>query len=202
MINFSLLDEAFPNEDKTSLKKKSKKEVSSSQKEGIKDSKECNPIQAPIYEIPNTCDNKQVFRNVMNDAMKNDYLNKNDYKKDGISSFDFDEMDAYLSVNDINTNNPDRSPEYNTTPYLLNYLKSLKETLNKDEYSKSTDKTLNIEQFSSFGNANGNANGNGNSNGNANFLNIDNNLILLMFLGIILILLIDQITRLAIAIKS
>ncbi len=191
MINFSLLDEAFPNEDKTSLKKKSKKEGSTS-KEGTKEGKDCSPIQAPIYEIPNTCDNKQVFRNVMNDAMKNDYLNKNDYKKDGISSFDFDEMDAYLSVNNINTNNPDRSSEYNTTPYLLNYLKSLKESLNKDEYSKSTDKTLNIEQFSGFMNA----------NSNANFLNIDNNLILIMFLGIILILLIDQITRLAIALKS
>lgn len=193
MINFSLLDEAFPNEDKTSLKKKSKKEGSTS-KEGIKEGKDCSPIQAPIYEIPNTCDNKQVFRNVMNDAMKNDYLNKNDYKKDGISSFDFDEMDAYLSVSNINTNNQDRSSEYNTTPYLLNYLKSLKENLNKDEYSKSTDKTLNIEQFSGFMNAN--------SNSNSNFLNIDNNLILIMFLGIILILLIDQITRLAIALKS
>lgn len=188
MINFSLLDEAFPNEDKTSLKKKSKKEVVVP-KEGIKEGKDCSPIQAPIYEIPNTCDNKQVFRNVMNDSMKNDYLNKNDYKKDGISSFDFDEMDAYLSVNNINTNNQDRSPEYNTTPYLLNYLKSLKETLNKDDYSKSTDKTLNIEQFS-------------NSNSNSNFLNIDNNLILIMFLGIILILLIDQITRLVISLKS
>jgi hypothetical protein len=193
MINFSLLDEAFPNEDKTSLKKKSKKEGSTS-KEGTKEGKDCSPIQAPIYEIPNTCDNKQVFRNVMNDAMKNDYLNKNDYKKDGISSFDFDEMDAYLSVNNINTNNQDRSSEYNTTPYLLNYLKSLKDNLNKDEYSKSTDKTLNIEQFSGFMNAN--------SNSNSNFLNIDNNLILIMFLGIILILLIDQITRLAIALKS
>lgn len=181
MINFSLLDEAFPNEDKTSLKKKSKKESSTSKEE-----KDCSPVQAPIYEIPNTCDNKQVFRNVMNDAMKNDYLNKNDYKKDGISSFDFDEMDAYLSVNNITTNNPDKSSEYNTTPYLLNYLKSLKENLNKDEYSKSTDKTVNIEQF---------------SNNNSNFLNIDNNLILIMFLGIILILLIDQITRLAIALK-
>lgn len=197
MINFSLLDEAFPNEDKTSLKKKGKKEISTT-KEGTKEGKDCSPIQAPMYEIPNTCDNKQVFMNVMNDAMKSDYLNKNNYKKDGISSFDFDEMDAYLSVSNINTNNQDRSPEYNTTPYLLNYLKSLKENLNKDDYSKSTDKTLNIEQFSS--NFNGNLNGN--LNANSNFLNIDNNLILFMFLGIILILLIDQITRLAIAIKS
>ena len=193
MINFSLLDEAFPNEDKSFLKKKGKKETSPP-KEETKEKKDCSPIQAPIYEIPNTCDNKQVFMNVMNDAMKSDYLNKNNHKKDRISSFDFDEMDAYLSVSNINTNNQDRSSEYNTTPYLLNYLKSLKESLNKDEYSKSTDKTLNIEQFSGFMN--------NNSNTNANFLNIDNNLILIMFLGIILILLIDQITRLAIAIKS
>ena len=102
MINFSLLDEAFPNEDKSFLKKKGKKESSTS-KEASKDGKDCSPIQAPIYEIPNTCDNKQVFMNVMNDAMKSDYLNKNNHKKDGISSFDFDEMDAYLGVSNINT---------------------------------------------------------------------------------------------------
>jgi len=190
MINFSLLDEAFPNEDKTSLKKKANKKENQS-KEPAKEGRDCSPIQAPIYEIPNTCDNKQVFANVMNDSMKSDYLIKNDYKKDGIKAFDFDEMDAYLNVNNINTNNSDRSPEYRTTPYLLDYLKSLKENLNTNEYSKTSDKTLNIEQFTGF-----------NNNSKSNFLNIDNNLILFMFMGIILILLIDQITRLAIAIKS
>jgi hypothetical protein len=177
MINFSLLDEAFPNEDKTSIKKKNKKDVKDVDKP--KEIRDCSPIQAPIYEIPNTCDNKQVFTNVINDSMKNDYINNNNYKNDGIKNFDFDEMDAYLNVTNINTNNSDRSPEYRTTPFLIEYLKSLRDNINAD-------KTLNIEQFSNHNNS----------------LKIDNNLILFMFMGIIIILLIDQITKLAIAIKS
>lgn len=176
MINFSLLDEAFPNEDKTSIKKKSKKDIKEIDK-NTKEGRDCSPIQAPIYEIPNTCDNKQVFTNVINDSMKSDY---NNYKKDGIKSFDFDEMDAYLNVTDITTNNLDRSPEYRTTPFLIEYLKSLRDNINNNN------KTLNIEQFSNYNNS----------------LKFDNNLILFMFLGIIIILLIDQITKLAIAIKS
>lgn len=194
MINFSLLDEAFPNEDKISLKKIKKEAEEKAKKEAKKDEKksDCNPIQAPIYEIPNTCDNKQVFRNVMNDSMKNDYLNANDFKKDGIKPYDFDEMDAYLNVSNINTNNPDKSQEYRTTPFLVDYLKSLRKELNGND--NNNDKTFNIEQFRS--------NGNGNGNGNNNYIKIDNNLLLFMFLGIIIILLIDQITKLAIAIKS
>ncbi len=177
MINFSLLDEAFPNEDKTSIKKKNKKDIKDADKP--KENRDCSPIQAPIYEIPNTCDNKQVFTNVINDSMKNDYINNNNYKNDGIKNFDFDEMDAYLNITNINTNNSDRSPEYRTTPFLIEYLKSLRDNINAD-------KTLNIEQFSNYNNS----------------LKIDNNLILFMFMGIIIILLIDQITKLAIAIKS
>ena len=182
MINFSLLDEAFPNEDKTSIKKKSKKDIKDIDKNN-KESRDCSPIQSPIYEIPNTCDNKQVFTNVINDSMKSDYISTNNYKKDGIKSFDFDEMDAYLNVTDINTNNSDRSPEYRTTPFLIEYLKSLRDNINNNTNS---DKTLNIEQFSNHNNS----------------LKFDNNLILFMFMGIIIILLIDQITKLAIAIKS
>ncbi len=181
MINFSLLDEAFPNEDKTSIKKKNKKDVKDADKN--KESRDCSPIQAPIYEIPNTCDNKQVFTNVINDSMKNDYINNNNYKKDGIKSFDFDEMDAYLNVTDINTNNSDRSSEYRTTPFLIEYLKSLRDNINNNS---NADKTLNIEQFSNHNSS----------------LKFDNNLILFMFMGIIIILLIDQITKLAIAIKT
>ena len=182
MINFSLLDEAFPNEDKISIKKKSKKDIKDIDKNN-KESRDCSPIQAPIYEIPNTCDNKQVFTNVINDSMKSDYISTNNYKKDGIKSFDFDEMDAYLNVTDINTNNSDRSSEYRTTPFLIEYLKSLRDNINNNTNS---DKTLNIEQFSNHNNS----------------LKFDNNLILFMFMGIIIILLIDQITKLAIAIKS
>ena len=115
--------------------------------------------------------------------MKNDYINNNNYKKDGIKSFDFDEMDAYLNVTDINTNNSDRSSEYRTTPFLIEYLKSLRDNINNNS---NADKTLNIEQFSNHNSS----------------LKFDNNLILFMFMGIIIILLIDQITKLAIAIKS
>jgi len=187
MINFSLLDEAFPNEDKTSIKKKAKKEVKDDDKSIKENKSSCNSIQAPIYEVPNTCDNKQVFMNVINDSMKNDYNSvSNNYKKDGIKAYDFDEMDAYLNISDINTNNSDRSPEYRTTPFLADYLKSLKTQLTNDSYKDASDKTLNIEQF---------------TNNNNNFT-IDNNLILFMFLGIIIILLIDQITKLVIALKS
>lgn len=188
MINFSLLDEAFPNEDKISSKKKVKKEVKDDDK-SVKDTKTCNSIQAPIYEVPNTCDNKQVFMNVINDSMKNDYNSvSNNYKKDGIKAYDFDEMDAYLNISEINTNNPDKSPEYRTTPFLADYLKSLKTQINNDSYKEASDPTLNIEQFT-------------NSLSNNKFT-IDNNLILFMFLGIIIILLIDQITKLIIALKS
>lgn len=199
MINFSLLDEAFPNEDKNKKIKKDMKKTtdnsldSNDKKEGTKKN-DCNSIQAPVYEIPSACDNKQVFMNVINDSMKSDYLKTNDYKKNIIKPYDFDEMDAYLNVNNITTNNPDKSSEYRTTPFLLDYLKSLKSNYDLNgnvngnvNVNDNNDRTLNIEQF---------------KNNNNEYIKIDNDLILFMFLGIILILLIDQITKLAIAIKN
>lgn len=178
MINFALLDDAFPNEDKTAKKlKKISKQLSAS---------DCKSIQAPAYIVPQACDN--THSKAMNISL-NDGKFKDDFKKDAIKPFDFDEMDAYLNVNHIKTNNQDSSSEYRTTPFLADYLKSLKKELYVDKYSKTTDKTLQIEQFS---------NNMGGFNGN---IKVDvnlYNLFLFIFLGIIIILLIDQITKLAI----
>lgn len=178
MINFALLDDAFPNEDKTI--KKQKKALN---KGNISD---CKSIQAPVYEIPNTCDEKANYNKTLNIAL-GDGKFKDDFKKDAIKGFDFDEMDAYLNINNITTNNKDTSSEYRTTPNLVSYLKELKTQMGGESYAKGNDRTVNIEQFTN------------NSN-----LKVDvnlYNLFLFIFLGIIIILLIDQITRLAIHTK-
>jgi len=174
MINFSLLDEAYPNDDKTIIKKKKRTD----------DKESCKPLQAPPYTIPNPCADESVkkFINVLD---MTDNKHKNNYKKDGIKGYDYDEMDAYLTVSDIKTNNQDTSAEYRTTPFLADYLKSLRINFNKP-LSKSTDIYQNIEQFT-------------NLNGNLNNLKVDvnlYNLFLFIFLGIVIIVLIDQITKL------
>jgi len=178
MINFSLLDEAYPNDDKSLIKKKKK----------IEEKENCKPLQAPPYLIPSACDNSSNIKKVMDAAMV-DNKTKNDYKKDGIRPYDYDEMDAYLEVSDIKTNNTDRTQEYRTTPFLANYLRSLRDNLNKPVGSIETnDKYLNIEQFS-----------------NMNNLKVDvnlYNLFLFIFLGIIIIILIDQITKLVLLKKT
>lgn len=169
MINFSLLDEAYPNDDKTINKKKKKSDD--------KDGKEsCKPLQAPPYTVPIPCadDSVKKFLNVLD---MTDNKPKNDYKKDGIRGYDYDEMDAYLTVNDIKTNNTDQSEEYRTTPFLANYLRSL-----RDNFKKPMSSSENIEQFT-----------------NMNNIKIDvnlYNLFLFIFLGIVIIVLIDQITKL------
>jgi len=177
MINFALLDDAFPNEDKSA------KKLKKSNKQG--NINDCKSIQAPAYLVPQTCDNSQS--KAMNIAL-GDGKFKDDFKKDAIKPFDFDEMDAYLNVNNIKTNYQDSSNEYRTTPFLGDYLKTLKKEIKTDN-SKTTDKTLNIEQFT-------NING-GNLKVDVNLYN----LFLFIFLGIVIILLIDQITKLAIELK-
>lgn len=173
MINFSLLDEAYPNDDKNFNKKKKK------------GGEECKPLQAPPYLMPSNCpDNSNKLRKAIDDSMTQT-KGRDDFKKDGIRAYDFDEMDAYLTVSDIKTNNQDTSAEYRTTPFLADYLKSLRTNFNKP-LSKSTDIYQNIEQFT-------------NINGNLNNLKVDvnlYNLFLFIFLGIVIIVLIDQITKL------
>lgn len=174
MINFSLLDEAYPNDEKINNKKKKK----------IDDKESCKPLQAPPYIIPNACDNSHNYKKVIEDSMK-ETKDKNDYVKDSIRAYDYDEMDAYLTVNNIKTNNIDKTDEYRTTPFLIDYLKSLKKNL-KTPISQSTDIYQNIEQFS-------------NLTGISNNLTVDinlYNLFLFIFLGIVIIVLIDQITKL------
>jgi hypothetical protein len=154
MINFSLLDEAFPNDDKI-IKRQKKKES------------ECKPIQAPIYTIPMTCNNDKKYQDMIDLTSKKD---DNEYKKDGIKSYDFDEMDAYLNIADI----PKKKEELNTIPNLETFLLNLKDNFKKKET---------IEHFTN------------------NEFKVDinlYNLFLFIFLGIIIILLIDQITKLVI----
>jgi hypothetical protein len=154
MINFSLLDEAFPNDDKI-IKRQKKKES------------ECKPIQAPIYTIPMPCNNDKKYQDMIDLSSKKD---DNEYKKDGIKSYDFDEMDAYLNIADI----PKKKEELKTTPNLETFLNNLKDNFKKKET---------IEHFTN------------------NEFKVDvnlYNLFLFIFLGIIIILLIDQITKLVI----
>ena len=169
MINFSLLEEAYPNDDK-SIKKKKK----------VIDEEKCKPLQASPYTIPLNCDNSKHHQKVMNDAIQSD-LKKPDFNKDGIKAYDYDEMDAYLTVSDIKTNNTDKTDEYRITPFLANYLRTLRDNLNNPS-DKRTDNNLNIEQFTN----------NTNMKIDINLYN----LFLFIFLGIVVILLIDQITKL------
>lgn len=167
MINFSLLDEAYPNDDK--IQKKKKKSDDKDTKEG------CKPLQSPPYTIPNPCVDESVkkFINILD--MTDNKSKTDDYKKDGIRGYDYDEMDAYLTVSDIKTNNTDKTEEYRTTPFLANYLKSLRDNFK-------TYPVENIEQFT-----------------NMNNIKIDvnlYNLFLFIFLGIVIIILIDQISKL------
>jgi hypothetical protein len=169
MLDFASIEDAFPNDDK---KKKIIKKVVNN---------DCKPLQAPNYEVP-LCDNKDILNKVL-DTSLNPPINKNDFNKDGIKSYDFDEYDAYLSISDIKTNNQDNSKEYRTTPFLAEYLKNLKMNFDK-EIKDASDKPSNIEQFT-----------------NMNMINttikIDvnlYNLLLFIFLGIIIIILIHQIT--------
>ena len=117
----------------------------------------------------------------LEDIRREYYGDEDYYDEDGD---DFDEYDAYLSVSDIKTNNIDSSNEYRTTPFLADYLKSLKSNFNKDIHI-STDKPSNIEQFTNL------------SNLIDTNIKIDvnlYNLLLFIFLGIIIIILIHQIT--------
>ena len=176
MINFSLLDEAFPNDDKVSRKQKRiDKDNSKERRETNKDIiTECKTIQAPIYTIPMNCDNTKLYQDIIDISSNNG--DNSSYIKNGIKAYDFDEMDAYLNIADIKNNIP-KKEELQTTPFLETYLKNLKENFQNKE------KKVNIEHFTN------------------NEMKVDvnlYNLFLFMFLGIIIILLIDQITKLVI----
>jgi hypothetical protein len=164
MLDFASIEDAFPNDDKK--KRVIRKNINSN---------DCKPIQAPNYEVPIACYNKNVIENSLNPP---DNI-KNNFSKDGIKAYDYDEYDAYLSINNIKTNNQDSSLEYRTTPFLVDYLKNLRMNFDKP-IKEATDIPENVEQFTNYTNT-----------------KIDvnlYNLFLFIFLGIIIILLIHQIT--------
>ena len=189
MINFANIDEAFPNDDKLK-NKKAKKDISefTDMNEIKTTTLECAPLQAPIYEPPK-CNNTTSYQKAIETSLNSFPEIVNKYPNDGIKAYDFDELDAYLKVNDIKTNNIDNSPEYRTTPFLADYLKTLRDNFNKP-ISKAQDKFINIEQFTNVDN--------GNIKVDINLYN----LFLFMFLGIIIILLIHQINQLILLKKS
>ena len=174
-MNYSFLDDAFPN-DKTKKKPKTSENYSNRH--------ECKSIQPPVYTQPSCSDNTTSYQKAIETSMMMSNKNEgsiDDFKKDGVKAFDYDEFDAYLKVSNINTNNIDTSPEYRNTQFLMDYLKSLRENFNKP-IQQSTDKILNIEQFT-------------NQQIDINLFN----LFLFIFLGIIIITLVHQINQLVIS---
>jgi len=147
--------------------------------------KTCSPLQVPNYEYPVDSNSQKAYKK----AIETSLLDSGSFKVDNFSikPYDFDEYDAYLNINDINTNNKDTSPEYRTTPYLADYLKNLRDTFKKKE-----EKIIRVNDIEQFTN-------------NSNNIKVDvnlYNLFLFIFIGIIIILLCDQITRLAIIIAK
>ena len=155
--------------------------------------KDCSPLQPPVYTLPIDSNSKNAFNKALETSLNtniNEY-EKNNPNKFSIRPYDYDEYDAYLNISDIKTNNKDETSEYRTTPFLEEYLKNLRDNFKtpvKDQGIKIND----IEQFTNFIN-------------NANNIKVDinlYNLFLFIFIGIIIILLFDQITKLAIIIAN
>jgi hypothetical protein len=155
--------------------------------------KDCSPLQPPSYTLPIDSNSKNAFNKALETSLNtnvNEY-EKNNPNKFSIKPYDYDEYDAYLNISDIKTNNKDETPEYRTTPFLEEYLKNLRDNFKtpvKDQGIKIND----IEQFTNFIN-------------NANNIKVDinlYNLFLFIFIGIIIILLCDQITKLAIIVAN
>jgi hypothetical protein len=118
-----------------------------------------------------------------------DEINKPE--KYSIKPFDYDEYDAYLNINDIKTNNRDETPQYRTTPFLEDYLKNLRNNF-KEPIAEQGIKINDIEQFTNY-------------IANKNNIKVDinlYNLFLFIFIGIVIILLCDQITKLAIIVAN
>lgn len=150
--------------------------------------KNCSPLQVPEYKIPISKKTKTNFKKVLEDSFNDNSRDDNvTINKYSIKPYDYDEYDAYLNVNDIKTNNIDNSPEYRTTPLLKDYLISLRNNF-KEKREKT--KLENIEEFTNYGNKKFTVD-----------VNIYN-LLLFMFIGIIILILCDQIIRLAIIIAN
>lgn len=150
--------------------------------------KECGPLQVPEYKLPIDSNSMNAYNKALETSLKDTKVENNYPEKYSIKPYDFDEYDAYLNIHDITTNNKDTSPEYRTTPFLEEYLKSLRDNFKKPAVNQGL-KLNDIEQFTNY---------------NRNFKVDVNlyNLFLFIFIGIVVILLCDQITKLAIVIAS
>jgi hypothetical protein len=159
-----------------------------SNSEKFANKKDCSPLQPPEYKLPIDSNSLNAYNKALDASLRIDKVENNYPEKYSIKAYDYDEYDAYLNINDVSTNNKDTSPEYRTTPFLEEYLKSLRDNLKKSDAQKGL-KLNDIEQFTNY---------------NRNFKVDVNlyNLFLFIFIGIIVILLCDQITKLAITLAN
>lgn len=211
---YATLDEAYPNYVSNISNKKKKKIVQNEEtfindygresecyykkmgidmptckeNETFANKKECSPLQVPEYKLPIDTNSQNAFNKALEVSLKENKVENNYPEKYSIKPYDFDEYDAYLNINDINTNNKDTSQEYRTTPFLEEYLKSLRDNFKKSSVQQGL-KVNNIEQFTNY---------NRNLKVDVNLYN----LFLFIFIGIVVILLCDQITKLAIVIAN
>jgi hypothetical protein len=146
----------------------------------------CSPLQVPEYKLPVDKKTKNAFNKALETSL-------NDTGKINIDNFtirpyDFDEYGAYANIVNVKTNNKDTSLEYRTTPFLEEYLLSLRDNFKKPVAEQGL-KIQDIEQFTNY----------------SKNLKVDinlYNLFLFIFIGIVIILLCDQITRLAIILAN
>jgi hypothetical protein len=186
---YSTLEEAYPAANNTSRNKRKKEKV----EETPVYKPECSPLQVPEYKLPIDSSSMDSFKKAI-DVSLNTVINQsmpllNSSNINTVEPYDYDEYDAYLNINNIETNKMDNSPIYRTTPLLGDYLKSLRNNYDK-LYPNQGIKIDNIEHF---------------TNSSSNKITVDvnlYNLFLFIFIGIIIILLCDQITKLAIIIAN
>ena len=146
----------------------------------------CKPLQVPEYNLPVDSNSKKAFNKALETSLSD--TGKINIDKFTIRPYDYDEYNAYTNIINVNTNNKDTTPEYRTTPFLEEYLKSLRDNFKKPIKEQGI-KINDIEQFTNY----------------SNKLRVDinlYNLFLFIFIGIIIILLCEQITRLAISIAN
>jgi len=152
--------------------------------------KNCSPLQVPEYKLPiKRIDYDKTKRivesSLTNNNSRDDNITMNKYS---IKPYDYDEYDAYLNINDITTNNIDNSPEYRTTPLLKDYLLSLRNNFKKNRENV---KLENVEQFMNYS--------------GKKKITVDiniYNLLLFMFIGIVILILCDQVVKLAVIIAK
>jgi len=188
---YSTLEEAYPaaNNMANKNKKKKEKEEEPQQKANVKD---CSPLQVPEYKLPIDSNSMNEFKKAVDVSLNTnkDQALINNFNTSDVKPYDdFDEYDLYLNISNVQTNRLDNSPEYRTTPLLIDYLKSLRDNYDK-VHTRQAIKIDNIEHFTNYP---------------TNKMKVDvnlYNLFLFMFIGIIIILLCDQITKLAVVIAS